>query len=101
MKELIDKPAVPKCIRPNVVTGCMSLQDYVKHLPAISNYNGAHYAEDLLLKSYNENTDWKMVGEQMSFSISLDKQEVFHFWHCHCVSEEIYIQARNFLDKTF
>lgn len=101
LKQLIDKPPAPKLLRPNVVTGCSSLHDYVKQLPAISAFIGFDYEEDLLFKSYNENTEWKMAGEQMSFSISWDKDEASHFWHCHCGTEELYWKARIFLESIF
>ena len=101
LKQLIDKPAAPKLLRPNVVTGCSSLYDYLKKLPAISEYIGANYEEDSLLRSYNEEAAWKIKGEQMSFTIYWDKNEVSHFWHCHCATEELYWKARKFLEPKF
>ena len=98
LKQLIDKTAAPKLQRPNVIVGYSSLYEYRQQLPAISAYIGAQYEEASLLRSFNENADWKMAGERMSFSISWDKQEVSHQWHCHCATEELYWKARKFLE---
>ena len=101
LKQLIDKPAAPKLRRPNVIVGCTRLHNYVEQLPAISTFIGADYDQDSLFKSFNEEPEWKMKGEQMSFTIYWDKDEVFHQWHCHCATEELYWQARKFLESKF
>ncbi len=101
LKQLIDKPAAPKLQRPNVVTGCSSISACLEQLPAISAFIGADYDKDSLFKSYNEEPEWKMKGPQLSFTIYWDKDEVFHQWHCHCATEELYWQARKFLESKF
>jgi len=101
LKQLIDKPAAPKLPRPNVIVGCTPFQNYVKQLPAISAFIGADYNQDSLFKSYNEEAEWKIKGEQMSFSIYWDKDEVFYQWHCHCATEGLYWKARKFLETKF
>lgn len=101
IKLLIDKPAAPKLRRPNVIVGCARLHNYMKQLPAISAFIGAYYDQDSLFKSYDEEAEWKMRGEQMSFTIYWDKDEVSHQWHCHCASEQLYWKARKFLETKF
>jgi hypothetical protein len=59
----------------------------------------ANFDKDSLSRSYDEETEWKMKGEQMSFTIYWDKDEVSHQWHCHCATEELYWQAREFLES--
>jgi hypothetical protein len=99
LKQLIDKPAAPKLQRPNVVVGCSSISDFLQQLPSISEFIVANFDKDSLSRSYDEETEWKMKGEQMSFTIYWDKDEVSHQWHCHCATEELYWQAREFLES--
>ena len=101
LKQLIDKPAAPKLQRPNVVVGCSSISACLEQLPAIGAFIGADYDQDSLVKSYDEEPEWQMKGKQMSFTIYWDKEEVSHFWHCHCASEELYWKAREFLETKF
>ena len=98
LKQLIGYPAAAKLPRPNVIVGCTSLHNYMQQLPAISTFIGADYDQDSLFKSFNEEAEWKMKGEQMSFTIYWDKDEVFHQWHCNCATEELYWKAREFLE---
>lgn len=108
LKQLIDKPAAPKLLKPNVVTGHASLSNYLKLLPAISEFMNAVYREDSLLQSYNagsrlekDDAKWTMTGEEMSFTIYWDYDEISHQWHCHCPNETLYWKARNFLATKF
>ena len=105
LKQLIDKPVQLKLPRPNVVTGCASLSAYLEKLPAISEFINAEYNQDSLLRSYDEDrrtdpgdTKWTMKGEQISFTIYWDHNEVYHFWHCHCATEALYGKTRWFLE---
>ena len=72
-------------------------------MPSISEFIRADYDEDSLLQSFNtsyrtqEDTTWTLKGEQMSYTIYWDCHEIFHQWHCHCATEELYWKARNFL----
>ncbi len=108
LEQLIDKPPHPKLPKPNVVTGCISLSAYLEKLPAISEFINAEYNQDSLLRSYDEgsitdpgDTKWTMKGEQISFTIYWDHNEVSHFWHCHCITEALYWKARTFLEGKF
>ena len=104
LKQLIDKPSRPKLPKPNVVTGHASLSNYIKQLPAISEFINGDYRKNSLLRSFNaisksEENDakWTMRGEQMSFTIYWNHEEVSHQWHCHCDTEAVYWMARIFL----
>ncbi len=103
LEQLIDKPPHPKLPKPNVVTGYAFLSAYLKHLPAVSEFIKAEYREDLLLQSFNasyhakqNDAKWTMKGEQMSFTIYWNYEEVSHQWHCHCSTEALYWKARTF-----
>ena len=104
LKQLIDKPPRPKLPKPNVVTGHASLSNYIKQLPAISEFINGDYRKNSLLRSFNaisksEENDakWTMRGKQMSFTIYWNHEEVSHQWHCHCDTEAVYWMARIFL----
>lgn len=105
LKQLINKPAQPKLPKPNVVTGHASLSNYLKQLPAISEFINADYNQDSLLQSFDASskpeagdTKWTMKGEQISFTIYWDHDEISHQWHCHCATEALYWKARAFLE---
>jgi len=105
LKQLIDKPAHPKLTRPNVVVGYAFLSAYLEQLPAVSEFIHAYYDRDSLLRSFHADykreahgATWTMRGEQMSFSIYWNHDEVSHQWHCHCAKEELYWKARVFLE---
>jgi hypothetical protein len=104
LKQLIDKPAQAKLLKPSVVTGHGSLNNYLKQLPAIGDFINADYEENSLLLSFDagsklekDDAKWTMRGEQMSFTIYWDHDEVSHQWHCHCATEALYWKAREFL----
>ncbi len=108
LKQLIDKPTAPPFVRHNIVSGCTSIYYYLQQMPAISNFIGGDYDKDLLIQSFDkfmdteaENTEWRLEGKQMSFTIYWQNGEVFHQWHCHCKTEELYEKARIFLADIF
>jgi len=104
LKELVDKPAAIQLPKRNVVTGCASISYYLKHMPSISEFIDADYHEDSLIQFFSTSstsgegeTIWRLTGKQMSFTIYWVYDEVFYQWHCHCATEELYWEARNFL----
>lgn len=108
LKQLIAKPAQAKLLKPNVVTGYAFFSAYLKQLPAVCEFIKAEYREDLLLQSFNacyrakqNDATWTMKGEQMSFTIYWNHEEVSHQWHCHCTTEALYWKARVFLESKF
>lgn len=108
LRQLIDKPVYPKLRKLNFVTGHASLSKYLKNLQEVSTFIRADYKEDSFLRSYDtsittsaENAAWTMKGEQISFTVYWDHDEISHQWHCHCDTEELYWKARIFLETIF
>jgi hypothetical protein len=108
LKQLIDKPLPPPFVRHNIVSGCTSIYYYLQQMPAISKFIGVYYDKNLLIQSHDkfmdtgaENTEWRLEGKQMSFTIYWQTGEVFHQWHCHCKTEELYCKAKIFFAAIF
>lgn len=108
LRQLIDKPTYARLPKPNVVTGHASLHAYLNNLPAVSKFIGADYTEDSFLRSRNtsrtsgdEDTAWTMKGEQISFTVYWNWEEITFQWHCHCDNEELYWKMRTFLKTYF
>lgn len=106
LRLLIDKVAVPKLPRPNVVAGHGSLTTYLNALPVIAIFIGAEFDKASLLTSYDtflktddEDQNWRLEGKEMNFTIYWEQGELSYQWHCHCYTEERYWKARLFLEK--
>ena len=108
LKQLINKPPHSKLSKPNVVTGHASITNFLRQLPVVAEFINADYNKDSFLQSYDifrdselEEAEWRMAGNQMSFTVYWNYEEVTYQWHCHCASEELYWKARKFLEDKF
>ncbi len=106
LKQLVEKPAPSQLRKPNVVTGHASVTRLLQQLPSIAAFIRADYNKYSFLRSYEMvsapgegDAKWTMMGNQMSFTVYWNKEEISHQWHCHCATEELYREARKFLEK--
>ncbi|MDP3392913.1 hypothetical protein [Sediminibacterium sp.] len=106
LREMVDKPAIIQLPKHNIVFGCASINYFLKNLPSISEFIQGDYHEELLIQSFinssklgEEETAWTLKGNQMNFTIFWDCNEVIYNWQCHCFTEELYMEAKKFLDS--
>lgn len=120
LKQLIVKPVQTVVIPHNTVSGTAHMGFYFKHLPAISKFIGAVYDEVDLDKAYQdfitspstynnikkaddeweeENTPWKIQGNNMGFTIAFEHGEGYYQWGLWTKTEEDYERAKGFMDN--
>lgn len=109
-KQLIDKPVQTSVQKINVVFGTNHIDYFFEHLPAINRFIGADYEEAGLKKAYNDfmaeseeeegeaaDVHWGIEGDEMKFSIWLEKGESYYAWRLWAKDEEGYNKAKAFM----